>query len=484
MSWNKLGKFQISQIASDQFAQASGDYNPLHVSPTLARRYQFGSTVIHGVCGVLKAIDLLLMDFSSHQFLSSVNVQFIKPILHDEKIEMFVQSTATNSYKIRLFVNGKRVQEIKLLFMDEAGVAPVMVKFSPIHTETPQPEALEFSTAEAAEGLFDLIWDPDLIKSLFPYVKEYLPDNQTAVLLDLTNIVGMQCPGADSVFAGLKINFLQNQPVSDTRMSFKVTHNDSRFSLITIGFSHNTATGEIEALFRPKPVIQEQYTELQTMVTKNSFANQRALIIGGSRGIGEVTAKLIAAGGGHSVITYFKGLEDANNIARDIQSHGGKCDALRYNVLSPMTDITNCFAGESVTHIYYFASPLIEKGDHPIWNDEIFQKFCSYYLSGFTNLIEIFLSEANYNKKNVTVFIPSTIFIDQPQKGFNEYIAAKAAVEATAKQLAVKIPAWSFNVPRLPRMLTDQTSGLAVDWTQKTAEVMLAALYSIKSKVS
>ena len=41
------------------------------------------------------------------------------------------------------------------------------------------------------------------------------------------------------------------------------------------------------------------------------FANVRALVIGGSRGLGEITAKIIAAGGGDVWITYRRGKEDA-----------------------------------------------------------------------------------------------------------------------------------------------------------------------------
>jgi hypothetical protein len=138
-------------------------------------------------------------------------------------------------------------------------------------------------------------------------------------------------------------------------------------------------------------------------------------------------------------------------------------------------------ADERVTHIYYFASPLIEKGDHLVWDDAVFQKFCNYYLSGFGQLIENFLSDSLYAKHKMTVFVPSTIFLHQPQKEFNEYIAAKAAVEALVRQLTVKLPNWKFMIPRLPRMLTDQTSGVNIDSSQKTAEVMLDALTSLDS---
>jgi acyl dehydratase len=41
--------FTISLARSGQFARLSGDYNPIHLAPVLARRSHFGGTVVHGV---------------------------------------------------------------------------------------------------------------------------------------------------------------------------------------------------------------------------------------------------------------------------------------------------------------------------------------------------------------------------------------------------------------------------------------------------
>ncbi|MDR4515254.1 SDR family NAD(P)-dependent oxidoreductase [Nitrosomonas sp.] len=482
MDWNKLGSFQVDQTTSCQFAQASGDYNPLHVDPVLARRYQFGTTVMHGVYGVFKALDCLFKELGYAQSIHSINVQFVRPVLHGERVDVFGQQFSGQDLKLRLVVHERRVQDIDLKLTGQAETQPEMAVCQPVLMERPKPENLQFENTDALEGTLDLVWMPDVIQELFPFVKKYLPDNQTAVLLGLTQIVGMRCPGLHSVFTGLAVHFEQNKGATNRNLQFKVLHRDSRFSMVTIGISHGTASGEITALFRPEPVSQGKYTELQAMVPKNCFSDQKALIIGGSRGIGEVTAKLIAAGSGHSVITYYQGERDAQKIADDIRSHGGRCDVISYNALSESEpQITNCILNERISHIYYFASPLIEKGDRLVWDDTLFQKFCDYYLKGLATLIEKFLCDSVYKKSPMTVFVPSTVFLEQPQNGFTEYIAAKAAAEAFARQLSAKYPGWIFHMPRLPRMLTDQTSGLNVKWTQTTAVTMLNILMSIST---
>lgn len=371
----------------------------MHVDPVIARRYQFGSTVVHGVCGFFKAIDILLGHYKHSKYIVSVKVQFTKPVRHDDKVYLDSSDITGNRVKLALSVGGKKVQIIDLVFAEKTVPEPAVAeKMVDLSLGTPQPVDLTFADVISLDTTFDLIWVPELIQLMFPNVKCYLPDNQTAVLLGLTNIVGMQCPGMDSIFAGFNINFSHGKSVFDPTMHYKVIKNDSRFSLITIGIFHSTAKGCIEALFRPKFILQPRCSVLVTLVSKDVFANQKALVIGGSRGIGEVIAKLIAAGGGQVIITYAHGQSDAEKIVQDIRDNGGKCDALSYNVLLPTTQITDCFNGDGVSHIYYFSSPVIEKSDQSVWDDVIFQKFYKIYMLGLARLIELFLPITNYRR--------------------------------------------------------------------------------------
>ncbi len=51
--------------------------------------------------------------------------------------------------------------------------------------------------------------------------------------------------------------------------------------------------------------------EVGPHVSANEFTGAAALVVGGSRGLGELTAKLLAAGGGRVTITYAYGEGDA-----------------------------------------------------------------------------------------------------------------------------------------------------------------------------
>ncbi|MBM3265941.1 MAG: SDR family NAD(P)-dependent oxidoreductase [candidate division Zixibacteria bacterium] len=58
-------------------------------------------------------------------------------------------------------------------------------------------------------------------------------------------------------------------------------------------------------------------------VSWGEFSGQHALVAGGSRGLGEATAKILAAGGGTPLITCHQGTADAERVVREITETGG-----------------------------------------------------------------------------------------------------------------------------------------------------------------
>lgn len=469
--------FIITQDITDSFALASGDFNPLHINPVAARRYQFGSTVIHGINGLLKALDIVAAKIDVPASIKNLKVQFNNPVRHGDVVELRCENIKAGPLRIELFAAGKRTQIIDVeLSQVEKSKAAFKDNLYKKDKKNGNAIELSFTESESLSSEVELIWDSKRTKELFPDLVNMLPGYQIAVLLGTTKIVGMKCPGLHSVYGGLKITFDVTNNNCESALKYTVSKSDSRFSLINISISNNDVQGDIEALFRPEPVTQPDAKLIGKLIKTDQFKKQHAFIVGGSRGAGEITAKLIAAGGGRTVITYAKGKDDANRVAADIIANGGECDMLMYNVLCPVLDTKDLLGNDRITHIYYFASPLIEKSDSLIWSEKLFQKFTAFYISGLAGLLEVFVKTPEYRKNGVVIFIPSTIYLDEPQSGFAEYIAAKAATEAFIKQFVFKYPAFKFLSPRLPRMMTDQTSGVANDKPLHAAEIMLHAI--------
>lgn len=457
-----MGACAIDAKESQAFAKLSGDYNPLHLDPVSARRYQFGSTLIHGINGTLRALDFFLANEQQPVSLTSLKVLFSKPVQQSDKMEFLVERISATTAHIEIHCQGKKVQSIELSFIaqtnfDSTSRIPPLGEEGEIST----PADIGIEQAENLCGSAQLVWKPELFAKLFGQLSDKVPESQCATILGTTSIVGMQCPGLNSVYARLTLDLDTDCSAPVSQLDYRVENIDPRFARVIMAVSNSAATGEIEAFFRPAPAEQASFSEIRTLVQKNQFAAQHALIIGGSRGLGEVTAKLLAAGGARTQITFANGRDDALRVVEDISAGGGLCDATQFNVLYGEIPEDLFRAPDRITHIYYMASPLIEKNSTSLWDANVFSKFVDVYVRGLADLLTPLTRRVDYRDVKLNIYLPSTVFLDCPERGFAEYIVAKAAVESFATQLVNRYPKWKLHTPRLPRMLTDQTSGVA-----------------------
>ena len=105
------------------------------------------------------------------------------------------------------------------------------------------------------------------------------------------------------------------------------------------------------------------------------------------------------------------------------------------------------------THLYYFATPHISSGSKNYFSEDFFHKFSKFYVLKFNELAEKLIENGlKY------IFYPSSVFLDELPLDMIEYCAAKSAGEFICNSLQKKYTSIFIDKPRLPRMLTDQTS--------------------------
>jgi NAD(P)-dependent dehydrogenase (short-subunit alcohol dehydrogenase family) len=305
-----------------------------------------------------------------------------------------------------------------------------------------------------------------------------IPAVTIAELLAVTRLVGMECPGMRSVLSTVS---LAQKPAAGVEavLTYKVNKTDDRFSLVKLAVTGPSLAGSIDAFYRPAPVAQPTVTEVAARVrgSEFAFAPQCALIVGGSRGLGEVTAKIVAAAGGHAVITYQSGREDAEKIAAEIAAAGLRGEARRLDVLAPEEAVAELHqAGISPTHVYYFASPKIFVSKGSMFDAEVFARFSACYVDGFYKLYRACRSHWDHP---LVFFYPSSAAVDERTKDLAEYAAAKIAGETLACHLAQFDRKLSVLVRRLPRIATDQTTTLMPFPAEDALDVMLAVTREI-----
>ncbi len=174
-------------------------------------------------------------------------------------------------------------------------------------------------------------------------------------------------------------------------------------------------------------------------------------------------------------MTYAVGRDDAARVSREIGKERATPDVCFYNVLEgSLCDEMVQFCA-SVTHIYYLASPAITKGDSNKWDGPLFTRYCDFYIDGLATLLQQ-IRQYGLGNRDLQLFIPSSVFLEQNIKGFDEYIAAKAAAEAYVRCFEKAHRNWRVVAPRLPRLHTDQTSGIKDTDNQKTLQVIIDQL--------
>lgn len=454
-----------------EFARASGDFNPLHLDAQFARRTQMGAPVVHGIHTLLWALEAALHAGSFD--VQGIRVRFHQPLFLDEKAELRVSARTEAAIDLDVIAAGATIAAIKLSSRPAKVSGTSVVDALPAPREIPEPLDLPFEQMADQRGAVAAGVGEDEIRHLFPALHRAIGPSAVRALMATSRIVGMICPGLHSLYAGLDVS---RDGASDARaLGYAVRKVDARFRSVQIDIAGSGLTGRLDAFARPQPPAQTDMTSVAARMTGRPFAGQRALIIGGSRGLGEVAAKIIAAGGGHPVITFRDGRQEAEKVAGEIRQARGTCDVVPYDALRPAAGQLGGIG--AVDSCYYFATAKIFQRKSALFEPAKLRVFLDYYVDGFFDLCAA-LAQRSAGK--VVMFYPSTTALDAPTAGIAEYAMAKAAGEALVQQLNAFLPGVHVVSRRLPRIATDQTATVGVASAQDALDVLLPIVLEVQ----
>ncbi|MBF0604687.1 MAG: SDR family NAD(P)-dependent oxidoreductase [Nitrospirae bacterium] len=461
------------------FSSLSGDWNPIHVDPVIARRLISGGVLVHGIHVVLTALEQRFSFALSPASLSSLRIVFHRPVRVGARVVCDSRFQGSTHSEHLLYVDGMLSVKIKARWRvggDTFENSKVQLpEFQEDQFESPQ--SLEWGEIETMRGGVPLYLPLDSVRTLFPKLSGHLPLLQMAFLLATTRLVGMICPGLHSVYGKLQLDFSETCEQDIPILSYKVTETDVRFRHVEMEVNGPGVAGRVIAYRRPEIVVQPSLSQVRDQVSPECFDGLRALVIGGSRGLGETAAKILACGGASVWITYCQGQVDAEKLVKELGTEGVDvdccvCDVL--NVISVQDAIKKMRWVPNV--LLYFASPFIQTHQGS-FSHLLYEEFSRVYVGGLANTVEAI---RGVSQESLIIWYPSTVFIDQPQPMLLEYSTAKAAGEALCFQLGNTLDGVRCYVPRLPRLPTDQTAGLVDAVMPDVLEVMMAAMDVLK----
>lgn len=461
---------QKTFTAQDQidFAQSSRDWNPMHVDAVAARRLLSGRQVVHGVHTLIHALDL--WQPQGQQAIARLSCSFANPANVGDTVA-FSQRHDGSQCVIAASVDGLTGTEVTIDTLAE-GAAGSPAAFGAGRSVRPIGELSAPLDEAAGSQLGSVIelaaWRDDLA-ARFPRAAQRLGQPALTALAQLSYFVGMVCPGLHSVFSSI---VMTPGDATASTLRFEVRRYDPRFRLFIVAFD-GAIRGELRAFLRPPPQPQPSTRDVSAHVRGDEFKSTRSLVIGGSRGLGEITAKILAAGGGDVTVSYASGRDDALAVAADINALGrGACTA------APL-DLQSGFDAQgidpaSLDAVFYFATPRIYNKRTGLFDRTVFDGFASFYLQRFHDLC-LWLDSVD-RERPAKVYLPSTVFITDRPKGMTEYAMAKAAAEVLADDLNASLRRVVVVHTRLPRLATDQTTSILNLTVQNNLEAMLAVV--------
>jgi acyl dehydratase len=457
--------WEVSADAHVAFTELSGDVNPIHTDPLVARRLPFGQVVAHGVHLLVRALDQWAAGHPERG-VSHVSATFRHPVAVGAAVTTeWADVDDDCNVNISVNVNGVRAVEISAKTTNRRVAFSGEWRRESRH-DSPliQPRVWTIDELVDQSGSVPVAVDSAAAASSFPALANAAGAAAMAQLITLSTLVGVHVPGLHSMVSSLHVSF-EGHDLADERLNYSVTRVDRRFSRVTIDVEASAIAGRVIAFVRPAPVDQSVDT---SAVRSAEFAGQRWLIIGGSRGLGAAAVRLLVAGGADVRFTYHQGYTESVELSAETGSIPLRFDVFSGDIGGRMTALTD---GWQPTHLGWFASPPIFVGARDSYDDMLYQRFVRAYVDAFAAAVD-----ALAQRGLVGALWPSSEAAGVTVPGLAEYSDAKRLGEARCVELRRRWPGLTVAAPRLPRLLTDQTTTFVPTEFGDTATELVAAL--------
>lgn len=482
-------EFHISDNMVKKFIVLTGDRSSLHTDDKFARRSMYRQSIVHGMLPVL-FISVSRFCHANGQAYSfeGISGRFIKPVFIDDRLSLETKISeagkggspleaeyilkkagagtvlATGSFKLRL--NAEPKDGFK--HQDEGDQDSCMVT-NPVA----ERDLLFENIVKGDEDSFRFMISGTHTHALHEIINEGLLSEKISDRSDrlkkcdagnllatslFSTFVGMCMPGKYATFTDFNVEFhspvrLNTEYLLKGKVGFKSISAASLLEDICIYDLTNErgtcAMGKINAKVNEVSLNGPSMIFLKDNESDLQLKDKVVLITGGSRGIGETTAKLFAVYGSKVIVNYVRGEEDANRVVDDIRKGGGEAFAVQADV-SVREEVTRMVS--IVCKKYGTVNVLVNnavKDAHTIpflelsW-DEI-QKDIDVTVRGAFNCCQEILPLMLKNRSGKIINI-STISTDNPMPNQSKYVISKSGLVGLTRSLAVEFAPYNIQV--------------------------------------
>ncbi|WP_419828074.1 SDR family NAD(P)-dependent oxidoreductase [Sphingomonas sp.] len=445
----------------ESFAAVSGDFNPIHVDPVAVRRTLPARLVVHGVHILFWALGVAADEIGTDlPPVARIRVRFLRFTYVDDRVSALVTARSGEEMRLRVTSGDVVRAEIRITF-GAATARTLAIDCNKVYPASTGPLDHRAASIDGRRGLVPFVAPAGALVTAFPAAARWIGAERLDALAAATRLVGMIYPGLHSVLGGIDVRTVPEDAVG--ALAFEM--GELRHGQIDASISGGGIVGTLDCRTPNPPVIQPTTEALRHLVVPDRYSGAHVLVVGGSRGIGEVSAKLLALGGADVVVTYRDGATEAAAVAADIERAGGRCVVRRYDAENGIDDQLGDLAP---THACWFATPVMSRPDMRLLDEARFAEAWSILVAGFLALA----TALHARHPEVRLLYPSLQWIDAPPHDLAEYVMAKAAGEVLSRSIEAGLPKVRVLAPRLPAMTTDQTARMSIP-SLPVAETML-----------
>ncbi|HEB51764.1 MAG TPA: 3-oxoacyl-ACP reductase FabG [bacterium] len=193
-------------------------------------------------------------------------------------------------------------------------------------------------------------------------------------------------------------------------------------------------------------------------------SRRRALVTGGSRGIGAAVCRQLAAMGHPVIVNYQRNQDAAETVVADIREHGGEAIAVAFDVAdraATAAALEDLLTDERPISIVVNNAGIVRDAPMPAMSPKQWDDVVATTLGGFYNVTRPLLMQMVQQRWGRIVNMSSVSAL-KGNRGQTNYAAAKAGILGATRSLAIELAKRKITVNAVaPGLIdTDMTDGV------------------------
>jgi len=324
------------------FAQASGDTSPLHTDPAHCRQTPFGEPLVYGGLGAMACLGHLEGD----AVIRRLEIAYQNPFFVDVPYQVQVISQDDSGVEIALRDGDLTLVRLKAGFGEPNRITDDLEPHfnaaeRGLREASPQYEWPAYEKTMTDSGPFQS--DHKALQSLakrFGIQNKAVSNRHLDTLVYFSYLSGMVFPGYHGMSSQIRVDFTEPGPERQYGFRAKTEHFDNSYGLLSIATNLSSenglaASGQLKAFVRKSlpPIDLAEFSHKDK--AEGDLSGKTALVVGGSRGLGEAMVKGLALRGAHVILNFKSCKAQAEQIISDLSQAPGKITLLQGDAGDP-----------------------------------------------------------------------------------------------------------------------------------------------------